>query len=305
MKTKGAICLDIGGSFIKYGIITKDGELLNSDKEKTCATGVKSLTEQVFGIIEKLVKLFGDGEIAGIGISSAGQVDHKTGKIIYATENLPEWTGVELGKIVSERFKLKCHVENDVNAAALGELYYGNGKGHDNFICLTIGTGIGGALIQFGELVHGATGSAGEIGHMIIRTDGRKCNCGNRGCYEQYASVIALKREIIKKLGKSFLPCDGGVEWLLERYFSDTRVRAIIDKYIEYISKGIISLIHIFNPSAVIIGGAVSTNRILIEGVIKNIQINAMPPFVKELKIVPAYLENNASLYGVSSYIFR
>jgi len=302
---KSAVCLDIGGTYVKYSIITEDGKIFNNQKERTCKTGREGLVRQVMNIISRLVELSKDYEIKGIGISSGGQVDNKTGKIIYATDNLPGWTGVELGKMVSEHFKMACFVENDVNAAALGELYYGNGKGYDDFVCLTIGTGIGGALVQNGKLVRGAAGSAGEIGHMIIKAHGRKCNCGNRGCYEQYASVTALKRDVKEKLGKNFLPYDVGVEWLFERYGENDKVKEVVDRYIDYISTGIVSLLHVLNPSLVIIGGAVSASDILIKGIEKSVKLMAMPSFLKRLKIMPAYLDNKASLYGVASYVFE
>lgn len=305
LQKNKAICLDIGGTFIKYAVIDRDGRISGNGREKTCNTGSEGLIKQVLSIAEKLADMLEKGEIKGIGISSAGQVDHNTGRIIYATDNLPGWTGVELSKIVSKHFGLDCYVENDVNAAALGELYYGNGRGYKDFICITIGTGIGGALVKGGELIHGTAGSAGELGHMIIKAGGRKCNCGNRGCYEQYASVTALKRNVREKLGDGFMPYDTGVEWLLEKYHEDVKVRAILDRYIDYISKGIVSLLHIFNPSAVIIGGAVSTNSILIEGIREAVNKSAMPPFVKGLEILPAHLGNDASMYGAATYVFN
>lgn len=300
-----AICLDIGGTFIKHAVITQDGKISAKDREKTCNREREGLINQVLSIIEKLAGTLDKDEIKGIGISSAGQIDHNTGRIIYATSNLPGWTGVELSKIVSEHFGMDCYVENDVNAAALGELYYGNGRGHKDFICITIGTGIGGALVKGGELIYGTSGSAGELGHMIIKAGGRKCNCGNRGCYEQYASVTALKRAVREKLGDDFIPYDTGIECLLEKYHENVKVKAILDRYIDYIAKGIVSLLHIFNPSAVIIGGAVSTNSILIDGVREIVYKSAMPPFVKGLEILPAHLGNDASMYGVATYVFN
>ena len=305
MQKYCAICLDIGGTFIKYALITKNGELYNFDKAGTIKSGAGDLIKQVYDIIEQLIVQTSDYEIEGIGISSAGQVDHTNGKIIYGTNNLPGWTGVNLKDIIERRFKLECHVENDVNAAALGEMHFGSAKAYSDFVCMTIGTGIGGAIVKGSELIHGVAGSAGEIGHMIIKAGGKKCNCGNRGCFEQYASVTALFKDIERKLGKSYVMGNNGIEWFLNRYETDGRAKALIDKYAEYISAGIISLVHIFNPSAVIIGGAVSANELLINEVRKNVFKNAMPEFIRSFEVVPTLLGNRASLFGMSIYVFE
>lgn len=305
MQKYCAICLDIGGTFIKYAVITENGELINFDKERTCKSGAEGLINQISKIIEQLIMQAADYKIKGIGISSAGQIDHKNGKVIYATDNLPGWTGVRLKDIIEHQFKFNCYVENDVNAAALGEMCFGSAKGHEDFICITIGTGIGGAIVKGSEVIHGAVGSAGEVGHMVIKTCGRKCNCGNNGCYEQYASVTALKRMAREKLGKDYLPADAGVEWLLNMYDADGKVKILIDGFVKYVSVGIINLLHILNPSAVIIGGAVSVNGFLIKEIEKNVYKNAMPEFTKALKILPALLDNKASLFGVGTYVFN
>lgn len=305
MEKRTAVCLDIGGTFIKYGLLTEDGELSNFKKQKTNKNGTDGLIGQVIEIVKELIIQSDENQITGIGISSAGQVNHKKGNILFATDNLPGWTGIDIKSIIENHFKLRCCIDNDVNCAALGEMYFGNAKGLEDFVCITIGTGIGGAIVKDSKLIHGYVGSAGEVGHMIIKAGGRRCNCGNRGCYEQYASASALKRDIIEKLGMSYLTPDNGFKLLITDYQTDQKLRNIMNGYIKYVSMGIINLLHLFNPAAVIIGGFVSEYDFLLKKISENVYQKAMPEFTRDLMIFPTLLDNKAALFGVSTYIFK
>jgi glucokinase len=305
LEKRTAVCLDIGGTFIKYGLLTEDGELSNFKKQKTNKNGTDGLIGQVIEIVKELIIQSDENQITGIGISSAGQVNHKKGNILFATDNLPGWTGIDIKSIIENHFKLRCCIDNDVNCAALGEMYFGNAKGLEDFVCITIGTGIGGAIVKDSKLIHGYVGSAGEVGHMIIKAGGRRCNCGNRGCYEQYASASALKRDIIEKLGMSYLTPDNGFKLLITDYQTDQKLRNIMNGYIKYVSMGIINLLHLFNPAAVIIGGFVSEYDFLLKKISENVYQKAMPEFTRDLMIFPTLLDNKAALFGVSTYIFK
>lgn len=193
---KNFSCFDIGGTFIKYGIVREDGVILTNGKFKTpnsnCCINIPKI------LIEYINKIRKSYSIESVGISTAGQVDSIKGEIIYATDNLPNYTGTKLSKIIENETGLKCSVENDVNAAALGEMWKGAGVNKKNFVCITLGTGIGGALIIGGRLYRGTSGIAGEIGHIIINEGGEKCTCGGRGCFERYASTSTLVRNYKK-----------------------------------------------------------------------------------------------------------
>jgi len=304
MSKDYAACLDIGGTFIKYALVDINGNIIDLKKQKTSKKGKDGLLTQVFGIIEEMLNSSG-GNVIGIGISSAGQVNHWRGEVLSATDNLPGWEGINLKNVIENRYKITCQIDNDVKCAALGEMHFGAAKNVKDFVCITIGTGVGGAVVENGRLLRGNNGIAGEVGHMIIRIGGRKCNCGNYGCYEQYASVTALKATVARKLGKTYLPYDTGVEWLFERYNQDERLKAIIDRYAEDVALGIVSLVNIANPSFVIVGGAVSSSRLLMDKVVELAYQRVLPVFKRDLKIVSALKGNNASLLGVSTYIFK
>lgn len=305
MQKDAAVCLDIGGTFIKYGLVSSDGDLLYFDKQKTNKIGAAGLIEQVTGIIRELLDRGAANPLVGIGISSAGQVNHHHGNILFATDNLPGWTGIDIRSIIENQFGLRCCVDNDVNCAALGEMYFGNARDLNDFVCIIIGTGIGGAIVKDSKLIHGYIGSAGEVGHMVIKAGGRKCNCGNKGCYEQYASASALKRSIAAKLKMDCFSLDREVAWLITNYATNQKAEKIIHEYVGYIAIGIVNLLHMFNPAAVIIGGFVSEYDFLIEKIRDNIYQKAMPEFTRELKILPSLLDNKAALFGVSAYIFN
>ncbi|MGM9988555.1 MAG: ROK family protein [Bacillaceae bacterium] len=294
---KKCISLDIGGTYIKYGMILENGELLSQGKQRTTKKGAASLLEQIIVIIAELLK--DNPDVICIGISSAGQIDSETGTVLFATDNLKGWTGVQLKEIVETTFGLICHVENDVNAAALGELYFGKHELH-SFLCLTYGTGIGGAIIQQHKLLSGNHFCAGEFGHMIVEKKGRTCNCGNRGCYEQYASINALINGATKQLSAESFSAHLGAEWLFDHYDKNERVRDLLDDYFYHVSLGLVNLIHIFNPPAIILGGAISKNNLFISKVKEFTFENIMPSFRKDLRILAASLHNDASLLGAA-----
>jgi predicted NBD/HSP70 family sugar kinase len=134
------------------------------------------------------------GDYGGVGVACTGQVDAAGGRIVYANRNVEGFTGTELGPLLEKRLGVPVTVDNDANAAALGEGAYGAARGTQDFLCVTYGTGVGGAIVMGGKVYGGQSGVAGEIGHILTHPGGRRCACGQRGCYEQYASVTALMR---------------------------------------------------------------------------------------------------------------
>lgn len=286
------IAADIGGTYIKIGAVSENGELLQSVKVPTGANvesgvldGIKSFIGQLQ--IPKLI-------IMGIAVSSAGQVDGRTGAILGSSGTIKDWgEHVSLRQRLEEAFAIPVSVDNDGNCAVLGEQWQGAGKNHENIIGITLGTGIGGGIIIEGQLLQGHLGIAGEIGHMTIKADGPLCTCGARGCWEQYASTSALVRKVKEE-------SDG--EAIFERAgMGDEYVLQCLDEFYEYIAIGLTSLIHIFNPSLIIIGGGISAQgESLVEPVKRKLEKLCMPAFYNSLTIKPAVLGNNAGMIGAT-----
>ena len=173
--------IDIGGTMIKYGLLSLEGQILKSGEMATEAEkGVEILFEKICSVVENFSR---EEKILGIAVSGTGQIDGSIGKVVGGNEIIPGWIGTNLVERIEKKFNLPAVLENDVNCAALGEKWLGAGKGQDNFICLTIGTGIGGGIVLNGDIFRGDTCVAGEFGHIQVVKDGVQCLCGKKGCY--------------------------------------------------------------------------------------------------------------------------
>lgn len=285
------LALDIGGTSIKAGICDELGNIKNAKEYPT------QLSSNEKNIVEKLKAIIAEyNGFDAIGISTAGQVNSEEGYIIYANDNIPNYTGTRLKDIFVEQFKVPVEIENDVNAAALGEKSFGAGKEYEHFLCLTFGTGIGGAIVLESELYKGHRGIAAEFGHMITHPNGRKCPCGGLGCYESYASTTALVNRA-KEINNDFV---NGKEIFSEEHQSNLELQKVIQDWIFEVSLGLSSLIHIFNPSAIIIGGGVMEQEKLVHMVSKKVKELIMESF-SDVVITKASLGNKAGMLGAAS----
>jgi glucokinase len=315
---KLAVAVDIGGTNIKAGIVSNDGEMVRFQKVPTQARKGFGYTfillQEIIGkLLDQAAEL---GDVCGVGCASAGQIDHINGKVVFATDNIPGLSGFEMKKELEAAFGLPVLVENDVNAVALGEHWLGAARDFTDFICITLGTGIGGAIFKNGKIDHGATSSAGEFGHFSIKYDGILCNCGNRGCFEQYGSVTALINQFIQRVknGASTSVTEniqGDLtkitgELIFEAQKNGDRLAAeTIGEYLSYLSIGIVDLVHILNPSAVVIGGGITRIGDPLIGPLRDsIFQRAMPNFVKKLTVVKARLGDQAGLFGAVKDLF-
>lgn len=282
---------DIGGTAFKIGLVNLNGQLTEyHEYENDGKKGGPALMARLLDILDSF------DNFTAIGISTSGQVDSGKGEIIFANDNIPNYTGTKLQKILEQRYAVPVKVENDVNAAALGEAHYGAGKQFQDFICLTYGTGIGGAIIMNSQIYKGLNGSAGEFGHFIVHPGGESCKCGNSGCYESYASTTAL----LKKANQ-ISPTWSNGKALFEQYHQqNASIITIVDEWINEITIGIISLVHIFNPPAIIVGGGIMEQKQLVNQIEKKVQTLIMPSFTG-VKIMQASLGNKAGLYGAAA----
>lgn len=284
------LTFDIGGTDIKYGVC--DENFYFTEKNKTPTNAMEGGP----ALIEKVCKIAKDyTDIDCIGISTAGQVNSITGEIVYATDNIPHYTGVKIKEIVQKATGKPVKVENDVNSAAIGEYVMGAAKGCDNFLCLTYGTGIGGAIIIDGKVFTGASFSAGEMGHIITHTNGRKCTCGGKGCYECYASAKALTNDVYETTGEKL----NGIEIFESKNFARPEIKEAVDNWINEVATGLISIIYIFNPSCIVVGGGIMNEKYITDKLNETLQNNLMASF-RKVKIVKAETGNNAGMIGAA-----
>lgn len=305
------IGIDVGGTKVLGGVVNSSGEILVDARRDTPREGGQALTD---AIAEVARELMGKYSVGSVGISAAGFVssDRKT---ILATPNIAGWNGVDLDAQLTDLIGVPVVIENDANAAAWGEAIFGAGRGHDNLLIVTVGTGIGGGIVLNGNLHRGGFGIAAEIGHMRVVPEGHLCGCGVRGCLEQYASGSALMRharEAISatpELARNLLSLGNGtVDGLTGKHITeaaqagDAVALAAFNTTAHYLGAGIASLSVILDPTRIVIGGGVvAAGEILLEptrqSLIRHMPFAGKHPYPD---IVPAQLGNQAGLVGVA-----
>ncbi|MCI8902222.1 MAG: ROK family protein [Lachnospiraceae bacterium] len=283
--------LDIGGTAIKSGLF--DGETLSDIQETPTEAGLGGA--HVVQRSKDIIASYRERcPFDRIGISTAGQVDPVSGQIIYANENIPGYTGTRLGEIIAQTFHVPTAVENDVNAAAIGESVFGAGKGRREFVCLTYGTGVGGAIFSGGRLYSGCSYSAGEFGAIVTHPEDRDIGSDMfSGCYEKYASVTALVKRAIQ-LDPTL---DSGRK-IFER-IDEPEVRALVDRWTTEIVYGLITIVHMLNPECVILGGGIMEQPCVLEQLREKLYPNIMPSF-RHVQIKRAALGNRAGMLGAA-----
>lgn len=293
---KNIACFDIGGTFIKYGILDMEGNIIFKDKFSSPIEDCKNqVPMEISKIIEELSNKY---DVFAVGISTAGKVDCANGEVIFASENLPDYTGAKLSRDIKMLTGLDCFIENDVNAAALGEYWKGAGKGIDNFVCITLGTGIGAAIIINGRLYKGVKDGSGELGHMIINEDGEDCNCGWKGCYERYASTSALVRSYEARANFPSGTVTG--KDIIDKVRDKEQLASeIYNEFLNHVVTGIINITHMLDPGLIVIGGGISeSGELFFQGVNNIFMKSVMPSYGEYTRIVQAELGNDAGLVG-------
>lgn len=284
------LAFDIGGTNIKYGIIDENFKITEKNCIPTNANqGGQKIMERVISIIESYEN------IDRIAISTAGQVDNKTGIVVYSTGNIPYYTGMMVKSLIENKTGIKTYVENDVNSAAIGEAQFGAAQGEDNFLCISYGTGIGGAIYLDGQIYTGSTSSAGEIGHMVTHASGKQCNCGGEGCYECYASASAL----IKAVNRVSQEPLNAYEIFAKENIDIPEIKFEIDKWVDEIIIGLVNVIYTFNPSLLVLGGGIMSEDYIIEIIDRKIYNRLMDNY-RNVRIVNSKLGNDAALLGAA-----
>ncbi len=313
-QDKWYVGIDLGGTKIGAGLVNTQGRVLVQDY---CETLVSQGREAVIGrMVDAIRRVIGSShialdQIAAIGIGSPGPLDIPQG-LILESPNLPALHHTPIRQILAEALNIPTFLENDANAAAIGEYLYGAGRGTRHMIYITVSTGIGGGLILDGKIYQGATGGGGEVGHMTLLPNGPRCGCGNRGCLEALASGTAIARagqELVQRGAPTRIAGltqerSGQVtakDVVDAMYQGDPFAQDIVDQAMYYLGWGVASLVNLFNPQIVVIGGGLSNlGDRLLSPVRRGVDLHAYPSAARQVQIRLAELGNQVGIVGAA-----
>ncbi|MBK7651701.1 MAG: ROK family protein [Flammeovirgaceae bacterium] len=309
------IGIDIGGTNTKYGIVDREGNVLHQGNIPTTEYEEFQLFFDAMAeaLQDGINKLPADTRIRGIGVGAANG-NYYTGNIERAT-NL-KWKGVlPLARMFKEQFQVPSILTNDANAAAVGEMIYGNAKNMKDFVVITLGTGLGSGFVCNGFLLNGHHGIAGEIGHTSVNPNGRYCNCGKRGCLETYVSATGVKRTVYKLLADHLEPSElRGISFedLNTKMISEAALRGDIVANEAYEYTGRIlgmklaeTAVHTDPEAIFLFGGLAKAGDLIFRPTIKHMEANLMPLFRGKIKVLPSAMQNQAApILGASSLVW-
>ncbi len=306
-----AIGIDLGGTRVRGAIVCEQGAVLARAEEPTdAAAGPERVLSQIQRLADGLIAAAGPGPLAGIGVSAPGPIDTVSG-VAGDIPTLTGFAGFPLKAELRERLGFPVLLENDGIAAAIGEWRFGAGKGRENLVYVTVSTGIGGGVIADGRVLRGRKGMAAHVGHMSVMPEGALCPCGNYGCFEAYGSGTAFARRARERalscagtsLGAEGAVIDSRAVFAAARA-GDALASRLVDEEAEILGRGFVSLIHIFSPDLVIMGGGLSDEfERLRPGIQDYIARWAMPGF-KDIAVTPAALGQNSGLIGAAALVF-
>ncbi len=294
------LSIDIGGTAVKMGMVDRAGTVHARHEASVSFDGYQTpILTTVIREAKKFCAQCGC-KIEGIGVSATGQVDDNSGVVIGTNGKIPKYEGSPIKEEMEKTFSVPTYVLNDANAAALGECFAGAGKGYEQVLMITLGTGVGGGIVLGGQVFGGTRGIAGELGHFTLYKDGEPCACGKRGCFENYASATALVRRASEASGEQGL---NGRIIFGRASAGDPVMCSAIEAWIDDIAEGISGLVHIFNPQIVLIGGGVSAQEdLLIAPLRKKVLNSVMPRFAECLRVERALLGNDAGMIGAAKF---
>lgn len=306
--------IDLGGTFIKGGIVDDRGEIILRDKLPTeSELGGEGVVRNIVKLCKKLMEAASitEADIAGVGIGVPGMIDSSRGEVIYS--NNLAWEDFPIASMVADQLGLPVRIANDANVAALGETKFGCGREYRNSVMITLGTGVGSGIVIDGRLFEGNRSAGAEVGHTAIVAGGERCTCGRRGCLEAYASATALIRDTKRAMENnptSRLWEIGSLDAVtgktaFDYYDKDVDARAVVDNYIEMLGVGIVNLANALRPEIIILGGGVCAQgdallRPLEKILERDIFAGERGPRVK---LAIAELENDAGLLGAAALL--
>ncbi len=301
------IGVDLGGTNLRTALLNTEGDVLDKYKEATRASdGWKEIVKRLIQNIERQQKIAVQKGllVAAVGVGAPGVIQVDKG-IVVKSPNFPDWNNLPLKDELEKVLKLPVMIENDANAAALGEQWRGAGMGIGSMIFLTLGTGVGGGIVLNKQIWHGADGMAGELGHMTIIPDGRKCGCGNKGCLEMYASA----RGIVQSYQDALDISEAGIKSEItsaqvfqEASNGNARAVKVMQGMGRILGIGIANLINIFNPEMVVIGGGVKDAwPLFIDSTRTEIMKRAFEVPAARTQILPSKLGDDAGTVGAAA----
>lgn len=307
-----ALAIDLGGTEARAGLVDEEGRVLAEARAPTDAAGGPDVViGELVRLVEAIRAAHPDARPVGLGVGAPGPLDSEAG-IAIAPPTLAGWHDVPLAARLGERLGLEVRIENDANAAALGEWRFGAGVGTQSMVFITVSTGIGGGVIADGRLLHGRRGLAGEIGHMTIAEGTERCACGALGCWEALASGTALGREgerLAASGGSPGLRSLAGADRVTARHVGeaaeagDAGALALLEQEARWLGIGIVNLLHLYSPEIIVLGGGVSQLLDLLRPDIeRTVRDRAMSAY-RDVPIAGARLGGQAGLVGAASLV--
>lgn len=308
-----AIGIDLGGTKILTALVNREtGEVVDFVKKKTKKE--KGASKIIHKMVESIEELLSNNnleqkDISSIGVGAAGQNDRENG-ILIAAPNL-DCYNLNIRKELQNHFNIPVYLGNDVEIAAIGEMKFGAAKGCKDFVCVFVGTGVGSAIVKNGQIITGATGTAGEIGHIIVDLNGRPCACGAHGCLEAYASRSAIETRIEGALKKGRKSCiseyleegknitSSMIQKSIER--EDDLVTQCVAEAAEYLSGGIASIINFINPELIVLGGGlINAVDFFYQKTIKKARAKPLPVPAEKIEFKKASLGDFSGVIGAA-----
>jgi glucokinase len=313
------IGVDLGGTNAKTAVVTADRRVMAKDSRPSKAEGgPEAVMTTMVDSIDAALKEVGASraDVLAAGFGAPGPMNWQTG-VVYSPPNLPGWKDVPLAAEMQLRLGFPCFVDNDANVACYGEFWLGAGQHTDTMVLLTLGTGVGGGIVVFSQLLRGVDGTAGEIGHLKVMRDGRMCGCGSRGCLEAYGSVTGMVRTAVEGIneGRKTMLLDmakGDITKITGKMISDALAAGdefakwVMTETATWLGLGISSLVNLLNPEKVILsGGMIAAGEALFAPIRKTVMANAFEVPAKRAQILAAGLGADSGVIGAAGVAYE
>lgn len=310
-----ALAVDLGGTNLRAAVVDRDGVIQSETQQRTQASeGPDAVIARIGAAVNDIAESNQVPKDVPVGIASPGPLDPRTG-VVYFSPNLPGWTNIPLATKLREHTNREVVLSNDANAAGLGEVFFGAGKGTRNLLYIGLGTGVGGGIYSEGMLIDGVRGMGGELGHVTVDLNGPRCTCGSAGCIEAYTSAWALTRDALALVdsgrGDAILKAAGDRDTVGPRAIGeaasdgDAAALALLDRAGRALGAGMASFVNIFNPEVIAIGGGVSLiGEPLLQPARQALAAFAMPIMLESVKVVPSQLGVKTGIYGAAALVF-